>query len=269
MKIWTVANQKGGVGKTTSTVAIADYLAGQGFRTLMLDLDPQGSLTTYFQQNPDSVIGTAYDIFDQDERVEIRDTGFENLSIIGSSIGLANLEKRSETLKGKGLVVKSFVKQLAERFDYVVIDTPPALGMLMINALVASDRLIVPAQTDFLALKGLERMIKVLTMLSSSHVDLNYQILPTMFDKRTNASKRTLMSLKNLYGARVSPVIIPIDTKFRDASRMGVPPSFLFPDSQGVKAYEKFILYLFEKDQVDNPRSISASVQPGALATHE
>ena len=121
----------------------------------------------------------------------------------------------------------------------------------MINALVASDRLIIPAQTDFLALKGLERMVKVLTMMSASHVDLDYLILPTMFDKRTNASKRTLMSLKNLYGASVAPIIIPVDTKFRDASRMGVPPAFLFPGSHGVKAYKRFVQYLLEKDEKD------------------
>ena len=108
MKVWAIANQKGGVGKTTSTIAMADCLANQGYRTLMLDIDPQGSLTTYFQLNPDSVIGTAYDIFDQPERVQIRDTDFNNIHLIGSSIGLSNLEKRSETLKGKGLIVKSF-----------------------------------------------------------------------------------------------------------------------------------------------------------------
>jgi chromosome partitioning protein len=269
MHIWTVANQKGGVGKTTTTVAIADYLASQGYRTLMLDLDPQGSLTTYFQQDPDKMIGTAYDIFDQQTRVQALDTGFENLRLIGSSIGLAKLEKSTETVKGKGLVVKSFLRSLASEYDYVVIDTPPGLGKLMVNALVACEQLIIPAQTDFLTLKALERMVKVLKMLASSRVDLNYKILPTMFDKRTNASKRTLMSLKNLYGGKVSPIVVPTDTKLRDASRMGVPPSFLFPRCQGVQAYQRFVQFLLEAEAIDSPvkrvvdeeRATSASLE--------
>lgn len=269
MHIWTVANQKGGVGKTTTTVAIAGYLASQGQRTLMLDLDPQGSLTTYFQQNPDNVVGTAYDIFDRQDRVHTRGTGFPNLELIGGSIGLAQLEKKSDSLKGKGLIVNSFVKTLESEFDYVIIDTPPALGMLMINALVASDQLIVPVQTDFLALKGLERMIKVLTMLGSSRLDINYKILPTMFDKRTNASKRTLMSLKNQYGSKVSPIIVPTDTKFRDASRMGVPPAFLFPRCQGVEAYQQFVQFLLASKQIKKQPQTVACQSEAKLVAHE
>ncbi|MFN3238652.1 MAG: ParA family protein [Pseudomonadales bacterium] len=240
MEVIAVANLKGGVGKTTSTMSIADALARSGARVLMLDLDPQGSLTAYLQLDPDEVDNTAYGIFDEGVEVTPRETGFDNLFLIPASSALANLEKRAATLKGKGLVLKSWL-ETQQSFDFVVLDTPPALGMLMINALVACDRLVVPVQTDHLALKGLERMVSVLEMLSRSGRETPYQVLPTMYDQRTNASLRALQVIESRYQEHFAGHVIPVDTKFREASRLGVPPSFLFAASHGVKAYGEFV----------------------------
>lgn len=240
MEVIAVANQKGGVGKTTTSVSIADQLARRGGRVLMLDLDPQGSLTSYFQLDPDEVTGTVYQIFDDPTDLEPKATGFDNLSVVPASSALANLEKRADTLKGKGLMLKTWLSQL-RGFDYVVLDTPPALGMLMINALVACDRLVVPVQTDHLALKGLERMVKVLDMLSKSGRKIPYQILPTMYDQRTNASLRALQVIESKYDEHFDGQLIPVDTKFREASRLGVPPTFLFAASHGVVAYRDLV----------------------------
>tara|TARA_R110002073_G_scaffold37621_8_gene108418 strand:- start:2627 stop:3397 length:771 start_codon:yes stop_codon:yes gene_type:complete len=241
MKVITVANQKGGVGKTTTTVCIADALAARGHKVLMLDLDPQGSLTSYLQMDPDQVENTVYNIFDGDEPLIPRESGFENLFIAPTSVALANLEKRAQTLKGKGLVVKEWLQSVTNQYDFAVLDTPPALGMLMINALAACDQLIVPVQTDHLALKGLERMIKVLEMLAQSGRAIDYHLLPTMYDQRTNASRRALQVLRNKYAGHMSDALIPVDTKLREASRLGVPPTFLFAGSHGVKAYGAFV----------------------------
>ena len=240
MEVIAVANQKGGVGKTTTTISIADQLARRGSRVLMLDLDPQGSLTSYLQLDPDEVDNSVYQIFDDPTGLESRDTGFENLSVIPASSALANLEKRAETLKGKGLMLKSWL-QTQRDFDFVVLDTPPALGMLMINALAACDRLVVPVQTDHLALKGLERMIKVLEMLHNSGRVIPYQILPTMFDQRTNASARALQVIESKYDDHFDGQLIPVDTKLREASRLGVPPSLLFAQSHAVVAYSHLV----------------------------
>lgn len=247
MQIWSVANQKGGVGKTTTAIAVADALSKLRKRVLLLDLDPQGSMTSYLRMDPDKVEKTAYDIFDNRERVVFQPTGFDGVDIIGASIGLANLEKRAATLKGRGLVVKSFLVERASDYDYVVIDTPPALGLLMVNALAASDCLIVPVQTDFLALKGLERMLKVLEMLRTSGTAVDYLLVPTMFDKRTNASRRSLSFMQNRYPDRLWEGVIPVDTKFREASRMGVLPSYLFAGSHGVKAYASLVATLLDR----------------------
>ena len=241
VKVITVANQKGGVGKTTTTISIADALASRGARVLLLDLDPQGSLTSYLQLDPDQVENTAYNLFDDGPELIPRESGFENLYIAPASVALANLEKRAQTLKGKGLVVKEWLGRQQGKYDYAVLDTPPALGMLMINALAACDLLVVPVQTDHLALKGLERMIKVLEMLSNSGRMIDYHLLPTMYDQRTNSSRRALDVLKNKYPDHLSKRLIPVDTKLREASRLGVPPSFLFAGSHGVKAYREFV----------------------------
>ena len=238
-KIIAIANQKGGVGKTTTTISLADALINRGKRVLLLDLDPQGSLSSYLQLDPDLVENTTYDLFDKVERIKPKDTGFEGLSIVGASVGLANIEKKSASLQGKGLVLNTWLDKQKSHYDFVLIDTPPALGMLMINALAACDRLVVPVQTEHLALKGLERMVKVLDMLAKSGRFIDYQIIPTMFDKRTNASVRTLEFLKNKYPDHLWTGVIPIDTKFREASRLGTPPSFLFSGSHGIVAYDE------------------------------
>ena len=238
MEVIAVANQKGGVGKTTTSISIADQLASQGARVLMLDLDPQGSLTAYFQLDPDAVENTVYQIFTDELSISPTGTGFDNLSLVPASSALANLEKRADSLKGKGLMLKAWLSNL-RGFDYVVLDTPPALGMLMINALVACDQLVIPVQTDHLGLKGLERMVKVLDMLEKSGRVIPYQILPTMYDQRTNASLRALQVIENTYEKHFDGELIPVDTKFREASRLGVPPSFLFAGSHGVQAYKE------------------------------
>jgi chromosome partitioning protein len=238
MEIWAIANQKGGVGKTTTTISVADALANRGYRVLLLDLDPQASLTSYLKLDPDQIENTTYDLFEQPARIKPRETGFDRLHIVGGSLGLANLEKRAATIQGKGLVLKSWLSTKIDLYDFCLVDTPPALGMLMINALVACDRLLVPVQTDFLALKGLERMLRMLVMLGRSGREINYLLIPTMYDQRTNASKRTLQTLRNQYSDHLWSGIIPVDTRLRDASRLGVPPSTMFSQSRAVSAYD-------------------------------
>lgn len=245
MQVITVANQKGGVGKTTTAISIADALACRGEKVLLLDLDPQGSLTHYLQMDSDEIENTAYSVFAAHTPPIPRQCGFDNLFIVPSSVALGSLEKQAQTLKGKGRMVKEWLAIVQGQYDYAVLDTPPALGMLMINALAACDKLVVPVQTDHLALKGLESMIKVLEMLSQSGRAVDYCLLPTMFDQRTNASRRALQVLKNKYAGQIGDALIPVDTKLREASRLGVPPSFLFAASHGVKAYGAFVSHLF------------------------
>lgn len=258
MTIWAVANQKGGVGKTTTVVSLASILAAQGKPTLILDMDPHGSLTTYFGYDPDSLDTSIYTLFQKMDNAPnsaifqaLKKTNQDNLYLLPASTAMATLDRQLGAQSGKGLVIKKTLEHLKDRFPNVLIDCPPMLGVLMINALAACDQLLIPVQTEFLALKGLERMLHTLGMINHSRrKGLPYLILPTMFDKRTRASTQTLASLKNKYTHGVWQDVIPVDTQFRDASKAGIPLPILNPAARGAVAYKQLLEQL-QSEQLD------------------
>jgi chromosome partitioning protein len=245
VRVIAVANQKGGVGKTTTSVALAGLMAAEGARVLMLDLDPHGSLSAWFRQEPDNQEFSTYTLFQErkslyPESVKrlIQPTAYPNLYLIPATTALATLERQAIGQDGMGLVIMRALAQIHNDYDYVVIDSPPLLGVLMINALAACHWLVVPVQTEFLALKGLERMVNTLTMMSRSRKKpLNYTIVPVMFDRRTQASITSLRAIRNTYGDLVWPGHIPVDTRLRDASKQGVPPHLFDANGRGTEAY--------------------------------
>ncbi|WP_049721787.1 ParA family protein [Gilvimarinus polysaccharolyticus] len=257
MKVWTIANQKGGVGKTTTSVALGG-LAAEQVRVLLLDLDPHGSLTSYFRQDPDTLTRSAFTLFAERECLSdapvnahrfvkslIFSTDYPNIDVLPASTALATLERRALGPDGLGLVVKRALELLIDDYDVVIIDTPPLLGVLMVNALAACDELLIPVQTEFLALKGLERMVNTLNMMGKSRRQtLNYTIVPALFDRRTQASVSTMRTIRHDYPEHTWPGKIPIDTKFRDASKAGVPPNIYEPQSRGVEAYRSLYKWL-------------------------
>ncbi|VUD56525.1 Sporulation initiation inhibitor protein Soj [Thalassocella blandensis] len=251
MQIWTVANQKGGVGKTTTTVALGGLAAQAGLRVLLLDLDAHGSLTSYFRLDPDQQALSSYTIFEKRKLLNaalieslIQDTQVRNLAVLPASTLLATLERQGIG-DGMGLVIGKALQLVQAKFDLVIIDCPPQLGVLMVNALACCQELIIPVQTEFLALKGLERMLHTLKMLGRSRKqELPYLIVPTMFDRRTQASTSSLRSIRNNYGDAVWPGKIPIDTHFRDASKAGVPPHLFDAKSRGVESYQSLFMHL-------------------------
>lgn len=262
MKVWTVANQKGGVGKTTTTVALGGLLVQWGLRTLLIDIDPHGSLTSYFRYDPDVLEESVYTLFKaaadkqsvNTDRI-IHPTGIEGLDLMPASMALATLDRQAGRLEGMGLVIKDALARLELHYDYAIIDCPPILGVLMINALAACERLIIPVQTEFLALKGLERMLHTLQMvLKSRRIPLPYTIVPTMYDVRTRASRDSLKVLQESYGEELWQSLVPIDTRFREASRVGIPPAMFDPKSRGVAAYSQLLQYLQQSNESIAPR---------------
>lgn len=252
MRIWTVANQKGGVAKTTSTVALGGVAAKQGKRVLLVDLDPHGSLSSYFGYNPDEGKDCTFRLFSEPKNITLETvaplvmpTEISMISLLPATTAMATLERKAISKDGMGLVIKRALAHLAEDFDVAIVDTPPVLGVLLINGLAACERLIIPVQTEFLALKGLDRMMHTLRMLENSqHHDLQYVIVPTMYDKRTQASVSALRDIRHKYGIETWPGKIPIDTKFRDASKQGIPPNLFAPDSHGIQAYDSLSHWL-------------------------
>lgn len=255
MRVWAVSNQKGGVGKTTTAVTLGGLLAERGERVLLLDLDPHGSMTSYFGYDPDDIDKSTFNLFGPKELSEpelrgiLIETNFNNMTLMPSSMALATVERQASA-EGMGLKVSRALAILWDSYDYVLIDSPPVLGALMINALAAAERLLIPVQTEFLALKGLERMMRTITMVTRSlKKDLEFTIVPTMFDRRTQASVSSLRTMRNSYPDNIWPGMIPVDTRFRDSSKNGMPPSVYDPTSRGVKAYGSLLKLLLAQQK--------------------
>ncbi|VAW92992.1 ParA-like protein [hydrothermal vent metagenome] len=250
MKIWSIANQKGGVGKTTTVVSLAGVFKKENKRVLIVDLDPHGSVTSYFGNDPDSIENSVYKLFDNSSSNIsniILDTEISHIKLLPASTALATLDRQLGTHEGKGLVLKKKLESVKHDFDYVLLDCPPLLGILMVNALAACEFLLIPVQTEFLALKGLERMVTTINMITHAQKKkLSNLIIPTMFDRRTRAAIQTLRTLREKYGDTVWNGVIPVDTKFREASERGLPLPIMLPSSRGTQAYEN--LYDFLED---------------------
>lgn len=246
MKVWTVVNQKGGVGKTTTSISIAGSLCALGYKVLLVDLDPHASLTHYLGVDADNLTVSLYEVFmqnsnkDFDIKNALHATRVDNLALLPSHIALATLDKSFGNSPGKGLVIKKALIALANDFDFVIIDCPPVLGVLMVNGLVAADKILIPTQTEHLALRGLARMLKTIEQLSRSlKTEVSVMIIATLFDRRVNACLTAYTNMRSVYKGLIWRGYIPVDTKFRDASYEGVPVNILASQSRGAFAYDK------------------------------
>ncbi len=256
MKSWAIANQKGGVGKTTTAITLAGLLAERGSEVLVMDLDPHGSATSYFGFDPESEDLSVYTLFKETAEGETPDatrivkaTKVEKLALLPASTALATLDRQLGGREGMGLVIQHTLRQLQGRFEYILIDCPPVLGVLMVNALAACEFLLIPTQTEYLALKGLDRMLRTLQMVQRARsTPLPYRIVPSFFDRRTRASIAALRTLREKYSAHLWPSVIPVDTRFREASEAGVPLSRLHRHTRGLDAYRQLLAHLLHEE---------------------
>lgn len=249
LKIWTIANQKGGVGKTTTVVTLGAILALQGKKVLMLDTDPHASLTYYFGIDSEELQHGVYDVFTQSDSMTkddwnkcVWETPVENLSILPATMAMATLDGVLSKKSGMGLIVKKALAKFAAEYDYILIDCPPVLGVLMVNALAACDKVLIPVQTECMALKGLERMYRTMELMNTSQTkSYDICVIPTMYDKRTTASIAAYRELRETYGDKVWEGVIPIDTKFRTASMEKLPLPVYAKSARGTFAYSELL----------------------------
>jgi len=252
MVVWTVANQKGGVGKTTTSVTLGGLLAQQGKRVMLIDNDPHASLSYYFGIDSEQQLASVYDVFINAHRLNkdlvmdcLCSTKLDSLFVMPATMALSTLDRTMGTQNGMGLILHKALQTVTDEFDYVLIDCPPVLGVLMVNALAACSQILIPTQTEYLALKGLDRMMHTLEiMVKSQNRDLAYTIVPTMYDKRVNAAMDAYNDLRDLYKDSVWSGVIPVDTRFREASQAQSPPSLFCPRSRGVYAYSSLLKHL-------------------------
>ena len=272
MRVWSVANQKGGVGKTTTSVTLGGLLAERGYRVLLVDLDPHGSMTSYFHYDQDNLTKSSYNLFlmsgelDVNEvRGLVHDTEEENLKVMPATTALATIERQLHGQEGLGLKVSRGLAKLWDDYDFALIDTPPVLGVLMINALAACERLLIPVQTEHLAIKGLERMLRTVAMINRSRrQELPYTVIPTMYDRRTHASVTSLRILRNDFGDCVWPSMVPVDTRFRDASKSGLTPCRFDPEARGVQSYAALLKTILVEKKTEE-QQVSARLREQAV----
>lgn len=267
MQVWAISNQKGGVGKTTTVASLAGILAGQGARTLMVDLDPHGSLTSYFGFDSQRLETSVYQLFEDafanrkvaDPAACIHKTEVAGLEIMPAVMALATVERQAGAIEGLGLVIQRALHRLEARYDYVLLDSPPMLGVLMINALAACDSLIVPVIPEFLSLQGLERMLRTLAMIARSRKkQFDYTIVPTLFDRRTRVSAECLAILHEQYGNFVWSGVIPVDTKLREASEAHLPVSLYQRNCRAAIAYNQLLEHLLVRGSASPAQALTA-----------
>lgn len=221
-KVFAVVNQKGGVGKTTTTINLAACVARLGKKVLAIDIDPQGNCTTGVGIEKDG--DCVYDciIGGLDPKAVIQHTAYENMDILPSGISLAGAEVEMVDKKNREYLLKEIVDKVKDEYDYVLLDCPPSLGLLTINALSACDAVIVPIQCEFFALEGLSQLVTTVKMVKNSlNPDLYIEgVILTMFDSRTNLSSQVAEEVRRHFGGTLYDAYIPRNV------RLGEAPSF-------------------------------------------
>jgi chromosome partitioning protein len=242
-RVIAVANQKGGVGKTTTALSLGAAFSHLGSRTLVLDLDPHASATIHLAFDPEGTGETVMDLFSRAASVEawqrtIRSRDWLHFDFVPGSIRLSDLETDLKDLQGKGILLQRSLQQVLDQYDVILLDCPPQLGVILVNALVASRLTIIPIQTEFLALHGLRLIFDTMRMLNKALPEpITYKALATMYDRRVSASHRVFSILRRKLGDRIFSTVIHVDTKLREASAQGKVIYDIAPKSQASREY--------------------------------
>ncbi len=256
MRVWAIANQKGGVGKTTTTLALGRGLAMRGHRVLLVDLDPHASLTRSFgipSEPPPEGVLELFAAPPQPLSALARPAAIENLSYVCAQAALATLERRSANQPGLGLALSQALARHDGQHDYILLDCPPTLGLLMINALAAADRVVIPTQAEPLALHGLAGMRRTTEMVERSRRrPLPVSVLPTLYDKRTRAGQEALKQMEIDHGERVWDDAIPVDTRICNTELLVQPVSDDGYPGRALSAYRRALNWILQNDGESN-----------------
>ncbi len=249
--IIAIANQKGGVGKTTSTINMAAFLGKMDKKVLVVDMDPQGNASSGFGLDIHKLNHTIYEVFIEEISIKecILSLKEKNVWIIPANVNLAGLEVDLLEQENKHEKLKAILNEIRNQYDYILIDCPPNLGILTINALCAADGVLIPLQTEYYALEGITQLIRVIDRVQNS---LNPSlvlvgVLLTMFDQRTNLSKMVVDDVRTHFKNKVFDTIIPRNVKISEAPSFGQSIAEYAPESPGAIAYKKVVEELISR----------------------
>ena len=253
MKVISITNQKGGVGKTTSAINIAYFLAKMGLRTLLIDFDPQGNATSGLGIDKSQLETTMSDVISREKTLRdiIVDTGFAGLKLAPSTPILANTEVELANAKGRFSRLKNAIENVRNDFDYVILDSPPSLSLLTVNGFIASDYLVLPVQAEFYAMEGLGQLLESMKLVRKG-MNPNLEllgVLPTMVDSRTTLSGQVYEEIKKFFPGKVFSTPIPRNIRLAEAPSHGVPVGIYDRFSKGARAYKAVAKEIIERTQ--------------------
>ena len=251
-KVIAIANQKGGEGKTTTSINLSACVAEKGKKVLLIDIDPQGNATSGLSINNHDE-KSVYDVLVDDIKIEdaIKPTMVKNLHICASNIDLAGAEIELVSLVSRENRLKNAIDRMETNYDYVFIDCPPSLGLITLNAFTAADSVIVPIQCEYYALEGLGQLVNSIKLVKKHlNPDLEIEgVLLTMYDSRTRLSSQVAEEVSKYFGERVFDTVIPRNIRLSEAPSHGLPISMYDPLSKGARTYKKLAKELINKNK--------------------
>ncbi len=252
-KIIAISNQKGGVGKTTTSINVSSYLANMGKKVLLVDIDPQGNSGSGLGLSINELERTTYELLIGEASImEVIQPieGIENLSIIPANINLSGAELDLQGAEEKEFRLKTVLSSVKDRFDFIFIDCPPSLGVLTVNALCAADSVLITLQTEYFALEGLTQLMRIIAMVQENlnQALLLEGVLLTMFDKRTNLANQVANDVRDYFKEQVFETTIPRNVKLGEAPSFGKPINLYDPDGIGAQSYKNLTKELIARN---------------------